>query len=142
MCGCCGKARPSAARAVVSCAGAYVSGAAGSNECPAGSVRIESQAACSAAAAATGKTLNLVVTSSSDPRGCSFSTQLPNRASFNADAVGAGNPYAQLLCAAAASGAPPSPAVGTHERTARAAAAAARLRVDGHGQGVCVAPRR
>ncbi len=93
---------------VRSCAGAYVSGAVGSNECPAGSVRIVTEAACRNAAAAAGKTLNLVVTSPNDPRGCAFSTQLVTLAYFNADAVGAGNPSAQLLCAVGASaGAPP-----------------------------------
>ena len=43
-----------AARAVPSCAGAYVFGAAGSNECPSGSVRIVAEAACRTAATATG----------------------------------------------------------------------------------------
>ncbi len=85
-----------------------MSGAAGSNECPAGSVRIDTEDACRTAVAATGKTLNLVVTSPNDPRGCAFSTQLVTRAYFNADAVGKGNPTAQLLCAVGASaGAPP-----------------------------------
>ena len=89
---------------VLSSAGAYVSGAAGSNECPAGSVRIETQAACSAAATAVGRSFNLVVTSSSDPRGCAYSTMslITNRAYFNADAVGTGEPGLQLLCSGAA----------------------------------------
>ena len=90
---------------MLSCAGAYVSGAAGSNECPAGSVRIEAEAACRAAATATGKTAGspFGVTSPIPPRGCYYST-ITNRAFFNADAVGAGSANAQLLCAVAAPG--------------------------------------
>jgi hypothetical protein len=77
-----------------------VSGAAGSNECPAGSVRIETEAVCRAAATAVGKTAGspFGVTSPIPPRGCYYST-ITNTAYFNADAVGAGNYNAQLLCA-------------------------------------------
>ncbi len=85
-----------------SCAGAYVSGAAGSNECPAGSVRIEAEAACLAAATAAGKTPSLfgfVETSSTYPRGCYYDTTF-NFAQFNPHAVGAGESYSHLLCAA------------------------------------------
>ena len=91
--------------AVLSCAGAYVSGAAGSNECPAGSVRIVTEAACRAAVTAAGKTAGspFGVTSPIPPRGCYYST-ITNRAFLNADAVGAGNSNAQLLCAVAAPG--------------------------------------
>ena len=87
---------------MLSSAGAYVSGAAGSNECPAGSVRIEAEAACRAAATATGKTAGspFGVTSPIPPRGCYYST-ITNRAFLNADAVGAGHPNARLLCAGA-----------------------------------------
>ena len=101
---CCGTGRW-AARAVLSCTGVYVSGAAGSNECPAGSVRIEAEAACRAAATATGKTAGspFGVTSPIPPRGCYYST-ITNTAYFNAHAVGAGNSNAQLLCAVAAPG--------------------------------------
>ena len=99
---------PRAARAVLSCAGAYVSGAAGSNECPAGSVRIETEAACRTAAATAGKTagsLGIVLTSSTLPRGCSYAS---NTVYVNDHAVGAGSSFYQLLCAAAATtGAPP-----------------------------------
>jgi hypothetical protein len=98
-------ARPRATRAVLSCAGAYVVGAAGSNECPAGSVRIEAEAACRTAAAAAGKTILesiFVMTASSFPRGCY--TRL-NLAYFNPHAVGAGSSGYQLLCATATSGA-------------------------------------
>ena len=84
---------------VLSCAGAYVSGAAGSNECPAGSVRIETAAACRAAAAAAGKTFSSVETRSTYPRGCYYLTTL---VWFNAHAVGAGSSGLQLLCAAGA----------------------------------------
>ncbi len=85
--------------AVLSCAGAYVSGDAGSNECPAGSVRIETEAACRAAAAADGKTADspFVMTSPYWPRGCYHDTI--NYAYLNAHAVGAGYPGYQPLCA-------------------------------------------
>ncbi len=94
-----------------SCAGAYVSGAAGSNECPAGSARIETEAACRSAAAAAGKTEGsssypFVVTESFSPRGCFYRTST-NAAYFNTHAVGAGWSYARLLCAAATTGALP-----------------------------------
>ncbi len=96
-------------------AGAYVSGAAGSNACPAGSVRIETEAACRTAAAAAGKDAGsaFVGTSLEEPRGC-FSYPSSNDAYFNAHAAGAGNPYAQLLCAAAAAGARVPNRQGTH----------------------------
>ncbi len=97
-----------AARAVRSCAGAYVSGAAGSNECPAGSARIETEAACRTAVAAAGKTAGsaFVWTEYNFPRGCYYYTS-NNYAYFNPHAVGAGCSYAQLLCAAlATTGAP------------------------------------
>jgi hypothetical protein len=97
-------------RAVLSCAGAYVSGAAGSDVCPAGSVRIEAEAACRTAAAAAGKTIlesYFVETYPDYPRGCYYSTST-NAAWFNTHAVGAGNSNTQLLCAAlATTGAPP-----------------------------------
>ena len=96
---------PRAARAVHCAAGAYVSGAAGSNACPAGSVRIEAEAACRTAAAAAGKTFGLVETDADYPRGCYYYTSF-NYAFFNTDAVGAGRSTAQLLCAAATTGAP------------------------------------
>ena len=82
-------------------AGAYVSGAAGSSACPAGSVRIETEAVCRAAATAVGKTAGspFGVTSPIPPRGCYYST-ITNTAYFNAHAVGAGNSDAQPLCAA------------------------------------------
>ncbi len=87
-------------------AGAYVSGADGGNECPAGAVRIETEAACRAAAAAAGKTpyQTFVTTESSYPRGC---YAYRNYAYLNADAVGDGHPAAQLLCAVVTTGAPP-----------------------------------
>ncbi len=97
---------------VLSCAGAYVSGAAGSNECPAGSMRIETEAACRTAAAAAGKPAGstlypFVETNSIYPRGCYYFTST-NNAYLNAHAVGGGNPGYQLLCAAlATTGAPP-----------------------------------
>ena len=95
--------------AVMSCAGAYVSGADGSNECPAGSVRIETEAACRTAVNAAGKTFSAVGTSSAVPRGCYYFTTNSN-AWFNTHAVGAGVSGYQMLCAAAATtGGPPAP---------------------------------
>jgi hypothetical protein len=91
-------------RAVLSCAGAYVAGAAGSNECPAGFVRIETEAACRVAAAAAGKppAYSFVETDPDYPRGCYYSTSYNsfNNAYFNTDAVGAGQSFSRLLCAA------------------------------------------
>ncbi len=81
--------------------GAYVSGAAGSNECPAGSARIETEAACRTAAATAGKTVpsNFAETDAYSPRGCYSMSD--NYAYFNTDPVGAGR-SARLLCAFAA----------------------------------------
>jgi hypothetical protein len=103
--------------AVPSCAGAYVSGAAGSNACPAGSARIETEAACRTAVAAAGKTFYAVVTYAAYPRGCYYNTgydngddvyTFGNNAYFNAHAVGADSySWYRLLCAAlATTGAP------------------------------------
>ena len=89
-----------------SCAGAYVSGASGSNECPAGSVRIETEAACDNAAAAVGKEFGFAVTYPNFPRGCIYSMKQPDVVMFNTDAVGAGRSGIQLLCAAVTTGAP------------------------------------
>jgi hypothetical protein len=83
---------------VLSCAGAYVSGAAGSNACPAGSARIQTEAACRTAAAAAGETFRYAETNANYPRGC-YSTTGSNVLVFNDHAVGAGDPYAQPLCA-------------------------------------------
>jgi hypothetical protein len=102
-------ARPRAARAGLSCAGVYISGAIDSNACPAGSVRIEDEAACRTAAAAAGKpvpSLYFVQTFSAYPRGCYYVTTT-NNAYFNAHAVGAGSSRYQLLCAAVTTGALP-----------------------------------
>jgi hypothetical protein len=91
------------ARCVPWCAGAYVSGADGSNECPAGSVRIVTERACRTAVAAAGKTVSastlfpFVETRSYYPRGCYYN--IYNLAYFNADAVGAGISDNKLLCA-------------------------------------------
>ncbi len=92
--------------AVPSCAGAYMSGAAGSNECPAGSARIETADACRTAAAAAAKGVGsaFVETDAAYPRGCYYGNA---NAYFNKHAVGAGHSNAQLLCAALVTGAPP-----------------------------------
>ncbi len=91
--------------AVLSCAG-YVSGVAGRNECPAGSARIATEAACRTAAAAAGKSVgwDFVGTYSREPRGC-YDSYFSNTAYFNTHAVGAGHSHFQLLCAAATAGA-------------------------------------
>jgi hypothetical protein len=83
---------------VPTCAG-YVAGVAGSNECPAGSVRIVTAAVCRSAVTAAGKTIpsNFVETDSEFPRGCYYYTVL-NKAFFNTHAVGAGYSGGQLLC--------------------------------------------
>jgi hypothetical protein len=92
---------------VRSCAGAYVSGLMGSNECPAGSGRIETEAECRTAAAAAGKTPNspFVGTFASSPRGCYYT--ISNNTLFNTHAVGNGRSGYQLLCAAVTTGALP-----------------------------------
>ncbi len=109
-------------------AGAYVSGADGSNECPAGSVRIVTEAACRTAAAAAGKTawLPFVETESVFPRGCYYTSY--NYANFNTHAVGAGNPGYQLLCAAAATAGAPLKRRRTDARSACTGARACRHR--------------
>ncbi len=94
--------------AVPPCAGAYVSGAEYSNECPAGSVRIEAEAACRTAAIAAGKTAGspFVETTLYYPRGCYYYNSY-NEAYFNPHTVGAGRSGYRLLCAAiVATGAP------------------------------------
>ncbi len=84
-----------------------MSGAAGSNACPAGYAWIETEAACRTAALAMGKTpsrgttYTFVQTASYTPRGCYYWTG-SNDAFFNTHAVGAGASYAQLLCATGA----------------------------------------
>ncbi len=88
-----------------SCAGAYVSGAVGSNACPAGSVWIATEDACRTAAAAAGKTPGspFVETDPYVPRGCyyvSSSTSVYNNyAYFNPHPVGFGATMYRLLCA-------------------------------------------
>ncbi len=90
-----------------------MSGAGGSNECPPGSLRIETEAACRTAAAAAGKPVaevfgnKFVVSYDWLPRGCYF-VNSNNHAYFNTHPVGgAGQPNFRLLCAAVTSGAPP-----------------------------------
>ncbi len=92
---------------MLSCAGAYVSGAAGSNACPAGSVRIVTEAACRTAAAAAGKVVlpSFLQNDPDFPRGCYYTG---NNAFFNTHAVGARCVLTQwLLCAAVTTGALP-----------------------------------
>ncbi len=109
--GCCGTAEGRVA-VVPSCAGAYVSGDRGSNACPAGSARIETEAACRTAVAAAGKTPYpfFVMTSPYVPRGCYYNTNT-DLAVFNPHAVGAGDFGYHLLCAALATTGAPLPSV-------------------------------
>ena len=131
--------------AVLSCAGAYVYGAAGSNACPAGSVRIETEAACRTAVAAAGKTPStsypFVETDAGWPRGCYYVTA-SNYAYFNTHAVGAGWSGYQLLCAALATttGAPSTRRRRTDVRSACTGARACRHRACAvrHLRAVCV----
>jgi hypothetical protein len=92
---------------VLSCAGAYMVGVAGNNTCPAGSVRIETEAACRTAAAALGKSVDsssFVVTAPLAPPGCAFNPS-NNQAQFNTiSGSGTGSSSRQVLCVA--SGAP------------------------------------
>ncbi len=78
-----------------------MSGADGSNECPAGSVRIETEAACRTAADAAGKYVasGIVGTFSNYPRGCYYFSS-GGFAYFNTHLSGAGRAGYQLLCAA------------------------------------------
>jgi hypothetical protein len=78
-----------------------MSGASGSNACPAGSVRIATEAACRTAATAAGKTFRYAETNAYYPRGCFYDTG-SNVLVFNTHAVGTGNSYAQPLCATGA----------------------------------------
>jgi hypothetical protein len=137
----CGTAEGGAWRCCL--AGFYVSGAAGSNECPAGSVRIEAEAACRTAAAAAGKTpaYYFVGTYSDEPRGCYYFAA-GNEALFNTHAVGAGLSGSQLLCAALATtaGAPLKRRRRTDARSACTGARAGRHRAGAvrHSRAVCV----
>ncbi len=86
-----------------SCAGVYVSEGNGSNACPAGSFRIEAEAACRTAVAAAGMTAgnSFVETTPNFPRGCYYQPAT-NNAWFNVNTVGAGHWASQLLCATGA----------------------------------------
>ncbi len=119
------------------CAGAYVSGDRGTNACPAGSVRIEAEAACRTAAAAAGKTFQYEETLSNYPRGCYHSTTY---VWFNTHAVGTGNSGVQLLCALATTGAPLKRRRRTDARSARTGARACRHRACAarHSRAVCI----
>ena len=96
-----------------------MSGATNSNECPAGSVRIEAEAACRTAAVAAGKTAGspFVQTDPFAPRGCYYASDSTsvyyNYAYLNPHPDGAGDTTYQLLCAVT-SGAPPLARVRRH----------------------------
>ncbi len=119
---------------MLSCAGGYVSGAAGSNECPARSVRIETEDACRIAATAAGKRLgysgesDFVETNANYPRGCYYIGSC-ECAYFNEHAVGAATSGSQLLCATVATaGAPLKRRRRTDVRSACTGARACRHR--------------
>ncbi len=125
---------------MLACAGAYVSGAAGSNECPAGSVRIETEAACRTAVTAAGKIFDGVSTDPEFPRGCQYYTRSDD-AFFNVHAVGAGRSISQLLCATVdTTGAPLPRRRRTDARSACTGARACRHRAwtVRHSQAVCI----
>ncbi len=83
----------------------YMWAVAGSNECPAGSVRIETNSACSEAGYDIGIPTEMSWTSPDMPRGCFY--YINNKVMwFNDHAVGTGNSGHQLLCAAVTTGAP------------------------------------
>ncbi len=87
-----------------------MSGAAGSNECPTGSARIVTEAACREASRWAGNVVpswGFVETSSDFPRGCYYVHADEDRAYFNTHPVGAGNSYSELLCATVTTGALP-----------------------------------
>ncbi len=75
----------------------YVSGAAGSNDCPAGSTRITDEASCRSAAGKPAAASGFVEMNSISPKGCYYDTN-SNNAVLNNDATGAGAPRTQLLC--------------------------------------------
>jgi hypothetical protein len=115
------------------CAGAYVAGAAGSNACPAGSVRIETEAACRTAATAAGMTFGSTSVEADYPRGCYIWTD-DNKAYFNSGAVGAGAPDARLLCAAVATtGAPPRALCGSAGHTGERRMGCGTMHRQAHG---------
>ncbi len=79
-----------------------MSGAAGSNECPAGSLRIETVAECHTAATVVGKDARQVAYNDYSyvfPRGCYYNTN-GGSVKLNAHPVGAGDSRYELLCAA------------------------------------------
>ena len=78
-------------------AGAYAYGVVGSNDCPANSVRLVTDAACASAAAAAKRNYLGMVTNSAAPRGCLVVTS----AFLNDHAVGSGSSSGRLLCAVA-----------------------------------------
>jgi hypothetical protein len=84
------------------CAAGYAWGEDGSNRCPASYYAIDTEAACESAAAAAGKAYRGSVTDCFSPRGCYFTPGDINALTFNADAVGTGEPGLQLLCSGAA----------------------------------------
>ena len=87
-----------------------MSGAAGSNECPSGSARIVTEAACREASRWAGYVVpssRFVETSAYSPRGCYYTPSNDDQAFFNTHPFGAGEPYSHLLCATITTGALP-----------------------------------
>jgi hypothetical protein len=78
-----------------------------SNECEAGFVRIETEAACNKANTFIGLSGPVIVeTESIMPRGCYLSLDSPPAVFFNNDRVGSGESTSKLLCVPAPTGAP------------------------------------
>lgn len=116
----------------VRCAGVYVFGALGSNSCPAGSVRIATEAACRTAASATQLTYSATESDSSFPVGCYHYFDFGSYVNFNTHSNGGGDRHSRPLCSPESSaGTTPGrgvawrcrcPASGLHRCTLRSAA--------------------
>jgi hypothetical protein len=95
------------------CAGGFLWGNAGSNECPTDATQIVDEAACRSAAIATEKPYAGVSTIMNQPKGCYLDVSA-SIVYLNAHSIGAGNAWTLLLCAAcpgctsAPTGTPPS----------------------------------
>jgi hypothetical protein len=96
-----GAATASCGCACVRCAGLQAA-PAGTNECPAGFLRIETEAACNKAYTVLGSSRAISVeTEPTAPRGCYVYTVGSQTVFFNNDPLGAGEEDSQLICKAA-----------------------------------------
>ncbi len=104
-CAVCARTRPSFFAHAV----AYQTGPANSNQCPASSERIVTEAACKTAAAAAGKSWKQISYNAFYPAGCYIYSLAPETyVILNTHETGAASRYAQLLCATKAISAPSS----------------------------------